>query len=311
MPGRARSGCAASNFAKQTNRVSGKKAAITCTETHGRKSGSTGRDTLYRRARISMSINPNQVSESFNMNINPNQISAKDRLIVALDVPDRASALTLVEQLSGLVGMFKIGSQLFTAEGPDLVREIVRGGEKVFLDSKFHDIPNTVAGVVESAARFAVSILTVHPLGGSEMMRSASHAVGDRWLLWITPPAVLGVTVLTSMDKADLADVGIPSDLSAEVVRLATLAQDSGLDGIVASPHEIRLISECITAERFIILTPGIRPSWSAKGDQKRIATPADAIRDGADFIVIGRAITDSDNPRAAAELILEEINGR
>jgi orotidine-5'-phosphate decarboxylase len=258
-----------------------------------------------------MSINPNQVSESFNMNINPNQISAKDRLIVALDVPDRASALTLVEQLSGLVGMFKIGSQLFTAEGPDLVREIVRGGEKVFLDLKFHDIPNTVAGAVESAARLGVSILNVHTLGGSEMMRAAAHAVGDRGLLWITRPAVLGVTVLTSMDKADLADVGIPSDLSAEVVRLATLAQDSGLDGIVASPHEIRLIRECITAERFIILTPGIRPAWSSKGDQKRIATPADAIRDGADFLVIGRAITDSDNPRAAAERILEEINSK
>jgi len=258
-----------------------------------------------------MSINPNQVSESFNMNINPNQISAKDRLIVALDVPDRDSAMPLVEELSGLVGMFKIGSQLFTAEGPDLVREIVRGGEKVFLDLKFHDIPNTVAGAVESAARLGVSILNVHTLGGSEMMRAAAHAVGDRGLLWITRPAVLGVTVLTSMDKADLADVGIPSDLSAEVVRLATLAQDSGLDGIVASPHEIRLIRECITAERFIILTPGIRPAWSSKGDQKRIATPADAIRDGADFLVIGRAITDSDNPRAAAERILEEINSK
>jgi len=250
-------------------------------------------------------------SESFSMNINPNQISAKDRLIVALDVPDRESALTLVEHLSGLVGMFKIGSQLFTAEGPALVREIVTSGERVFLDLKFHDIPNTVAGAVESAARLGVSMLNVHTLGGSEMMRAAAHGVGDRGLLWITRPAVLGVTVLTSMDKADLADVGIPSDLSAEVVRLATLARDSGLDGIVASPHEIRLIRECITAERFIILTPGIRPSWSAKGDQKRIATPADAIRDGADFIVIGRAITDSDNPRAAAERILEEINGR
>lgn len=245
------------------------------------------------------------------MNINLNQISAKDRLIVALDVADRASALALVERLNGLVGMFKIGSQLFTAEGPDLVREITASGERVFLDLKFHDIPNTVAGAVESAARLGVSILNVHTLGGSEMMRAAAHAVGDRGLLWITRPAVLGVTVLTSMDKADLADVGIPSDLSAEVVRLATLARDSGLDGIVASPHEIRLIRECITAERFIILTPGIRPDWSAKGDQKRIATPVAAIRDGADFIVVGRAITDSDDPRAAAERILEEINSQ
>ncbi|HVG18639.1 MAG TPA: orotidine-5'-phosphate decarboxylase [Blastocatellia bacterium] len=240
---------------------------------------------------------------------NPKQVSPKDRVIVALDVADRDSALRLVEQVSGMVGMFKIGSQLFTAEGPHLVREIVTSGERVFLDLKFHDIPNTVAGAVESSARLGVSILNVHTLGGSEMMRAAAHAVGDRGLLWITRPAVLGVTVLTSMDKADLADVGIPLDLTSEVVRLATLARDSGLDGIVASPHEIRLIRECITAERFIILTPGIRPAWSAKGDQKRIATPVDAIRDGADFIVIGRAITDSPEPRAAAERILEEID--
>jgi orotidine-5'-phosphate decarboxylase len=236
--------------------------------------------------------------------------STKDRLIVALDVPDRDSALRLVERLSGTVGMFKIGSQLFTAEGPQLVREVIGSGERVFLDLKFHDIPNTVAAAIESAARLGVSILNVHTLGGSEMMRAAAHAVGDRGLLWITRPAVLGVTVLTSMDKADLADVGITSDLSGEVVRLATLARDSGLDGIVASPHEIRLIRECITAKRFIILTPGIRPAWAEKRDQKRIAAPADALRDGADFIVIGRAITESSDPRAAAERILEEISG-
>jgi len=235
--------------------------------------------------------------------------SIKDRLIVALDVPDRDRALRLVDQLSGAVGMFKIGSQLFTAEGPQLVREVVASGERVFLDLKFHDIPNTVAGAVESTARLGVSILNVHTLGGSEMMRAAAHAVGDRGLLWITRPAVLGVTVLTSMDRADLADVGIASDLRAEVVRLATLARDSGLDGIVASPHEIRLIRECITAERFIILTPGIRPAWSDKRDQKRIATTADAMRDGADYIVIGRAITDNPDPRAAADRILEEIS--
>lgn len=232
----------------------------------------------------------------------------KDRLIVALDVSTRDAALRLVEKLSGLVGFFKIGSQLFTAEGPALVREIVKAGERVFLDLKFHDIPNTVAGAVETAARLGVSIINVHTLGGSEMMRAASHAVGDRGLLWITRPAVLGVTVLTSMDKVDLADVGITSDLRAEVVRLATLARDSGLDGIVASPLEIRLIRECITAENFIILTPGIRPAWFDHGDQKRISTPANAIRDGADLIVIGRAITDSADARAAAERILEEI---
>jgi orotidine-5'-phosphate decarboxylase len=244
------------------------------------------------------------------MNSNPTPSNIKDRLIIALDVPGRDDALRLVESLAGAVGMFKFGSQLFTAEGPQLVREIVSSGERVFLDLKFHDIPNTVAGAVESAARLGVSILNVHTLGGSEMMRAAGHAVGDRGLLWITRPAVLGVTVLTSMDKADLADVGITSELSSEVVRLATLARDSGLDGIVASPHEIRLIRECITAERFIILTPGIRPEWGAsKGDQKRIATPAAAIRDGADFLVIGRAVTDSPDPRGAVARILDDIS--
>lgn len=247
--------------------------------------------------------------KSTEMNSNSTPSNIKDRLIIALDVQGRDDALRLVERLAGAVGMFKIGSQLFTAEGPQLVREIVASGERVFLDLKFHDIPNTVAGAVESAARLGVSILNVHTLGGSEMMRAAGHAVGDRGLLWITRPAVLGVTVLTSMDKADLADVGISSDLSSEVVRLATLARDSGLDGIVASPHEIRLIRECITAERFIILTPGIRPEWVEKGDQKRIATPASAIRDGADFIVIGRAVTDSADPRAAVDRILDEIS--
>jgi orotidine-5'-phosphate decarboxylase len=242
--------------------------------------------------------------------------SLKERLVVALDVPDRARALRLVEQLSGSVGMFKIGNRLFTAEGPQLVREIVAAGERVFLDLKFHDIPNTVAGAVESAARLGVSILNVHTLGGSEMMRAAAHAAGERGVLWITRPAVLGVTVLTSMDKADLADIGVTSELGSQVVRLAALARDSGLDGIVASPHEIRLIRECITAERFIILTPGIRPAWTGevngfkKGDQKRVATPRDAIRDGADFIVVGRPITDDPDPSAAAERILEEISG-
>jgi orotidine-5'-phosphate decarboxylase len=237
---------------------------------------------------------------------------ARDRLIVALDFPDRESALPLVEELGGLVGMFKIGSQLFTAAGPEFVKEIVRGGERVFLDLKYHDIPNTVAGAVEAAARLGVSILNVHTLGGGEMMRAAAHAVGDRGVLWITRPAVLGVTVLTSMDKSDLADVGIEHDLREEVVRLATLARDSGLDGIVASPNEIRLIRERIAPDGFIVLTPGIRPAWSETGagrnDQKRIATPSDAIRDGADFLVIGRPITDSTDPRAAVERILEEI---
>ena len=238
---------------------------------------------------------------------------AKDRLVIALDYPDRDSALRLVEQLSGMVGMFKIGSQLFTAEGPGLVREIVDAGERVFLDLKFHDIPNTVAGASRSAARLGVSIFNVHTLGGAEMMRSAASSVSELVAQNGVPelrPYVLGVTVLTSMDQADLADIGVSSDVDSEVVRLASLARDSRLDGVVASPREIRLIRERVASDGFIILTPGIRPAGSDVGDQKRIATPARAIGDGADLIVIGRAITEDREPRAAAERILEEIGG-
>jgi orotidine-5'-phosphate decarboxylase len=241
--------------------------------------------------------------------------SVNDRIVVALDVSDRASALSLVEKLSGLVGMFKIGLQLYTAEGQSLVREIVEAGEKVFLDLKFHDIPNTVAGATKSILGLGVSLFNVHTLGGAEMMRAAAdtvkafHPSNDDSQSGISnKPSVLGVTVLTSMSTADLASVGVNLDVESEVVRLATLARDAGLDGVVASPREIRLIRERVATDSFIILAPGIRPAWSATGDQKRIATPASAIADGANFIVIGRAITDSDDPRAATERILEEI---
>lgn len=230
--------------------------------------------------------------------------NAKDRIVVALDVADRDSALRLVEKLSGLVGMFKIGKQLFTAEGPNLVREIIAAGEKVFLDLKYHDIPNTVAGAAQSAAHLGVSIFNVHALGGSEMMQAAALAIKEA----SARPLVLGVTVLTSMNDASLAEIGIPHQAKDLVLRLAKLARQAGLDGVVASPKEIRLIREQVASENFVILTPGIRPAWSASGDQKRIATPAEALGDGADFIVIGRAITDSPDPRANAERILEEI---
>lgn len=236
---------------------------------------------------------------------NKNHLSARDRIVVALDVADRDIAVALVEKLSGLVGMFKIGKQLFTAEGPALVREIVAAGEKIFLDLKYHDIPNTVAGAAQSAAGLGVSIFNVHALGGSEMMRAAAQATQNLQ----ARPAVLGVTVLTSMNDASLAEVGIAQSAGEMVVRLATLARQSGLDGVVASPKEIRLIRERVANENFIILTPGIRPAWSASGDQKRIATPAEALRDGADYLVIGRAITDGADPRANAERILEEID--
>jgi orotidine-5'-phosphate decarboxylase len=254
--------------------------------------------------------------------------TAKDRIVIALDVPDRSSALRLIEILSGRVGMFKIGKQLFTAEGPDLVREIVAAGEKVFLDLKYHDIPNTVAGAAQSASRLGVSLFNVHALGGSEMMRAAVQAVqnyqtnppqeptssaGAVSINQAIPsanprPAILGVTVLTSMNDANLAEVGILHKADELVLRLAALARDAGLDGVVASPKEIRLIRQQVAKENFLIVTPGIRPAWSASGDQKRLATPSEALRDGADFLVIGRAITDGD-ARANADRLLEEID--
>jgi len=252
-----------------------------------------------------------------------------DRIIVALDVRNRASALNLIERLSGLVTIFKIGSELFTAEGPGLVREVVDSGVGVFLDLKFHDIPNTVAGACASAARLGVSILNVHALGGEEMMRAAARSVAESWGVGeVSPdtpggnfpgplslgsgqgrrPAVIAVTVVTSMDEESLHQVGIGSPVQEEVVRLATLARDAGLDGVVASPNEIEIIRERVARDRFMIVTPGVRPAWAESGDQKRIATPAEAVRRGADFIVIGRPITASPDPRAAAERIIEEI---
>ena len=240
--------------------------------------------------------------------LNIEQAEVKDRIIIALDYPDRASALRLVEQVSGLVGMFKIGLQLFTAEGPGLVREIIEAGERVFLDLKFHDIPNTAGGAARSAARLGVSIFNLHVLGGGEMMRAAARAVADS-AEPSSRPLLLGVTVLTSMDAANLSDVGIDSEVESEVVRLATLARDSGLDGVVASPREIRLIRERVASERFIILAPGIRPEWSEAGDQKRVATPSQALKAGADYIVIGRAVTASEEPRGAVSRILDEVH--
>ncbi|HVF89304.1 MAG TPA: orotidine-5'-phosphate decarboxylase [Blastocatellia bacterium] len=235
------------------------------------------------------------------------QAEVRDRLVIALDYPDRESALRLVEQVSGMVGMFKIGLQLFTAEGPGIVREIIEAGERVFLDLKFHDIPNTAGGAALSAARLGVSIFNLHALGGGEMMRAAARAVSDRGDS--SRPLLLGVTVLTSMDAASMSEAGIDSDVDSEVVRLAALARDSGLDGVVASPREIRLIRERVAPERFVILTPGIRPAWSEAGDQKRVATPSEALKEGADYIVIGRAVTASKEPRAAVSRILEEIH--
>jgi orotidine-5'-phosphate decarboxylase len=228
-------------------------------------------------------------------------LNARERLIVAVDVPTADEARALVDRLAGQVGMFKIGSQLFTAAGPDIVREIVARGEKVFLDLKYHDIPNTVAGAVGSASRLGVSLLTLHGLGGRAMMEAAEGAL----------PAIgirlLAITILTSHDEAALQEVGVLLSLTDSVRRLARLAKEAGIDGVVASPHEVGHIREAC-GKAFLIVTPGIRPMGSQAGDQARLATPTAALVAGADYLVVGRPITEAKDPAAAAAVIVREM---
>jgi orotidine-5'-phosphate decarboxylase len=228
-------------------------------------------------------------------------MTAKDRLIVALDVKGADAARALVDRLSGTVGMFKVGSQLFTAAGPQLVREIVGRGEKVFLDLKYHDIPNTVANAVAEACQLGVSLMTVHALGGKAMMEAAVGAlpaVGSR---------LLAVTILTSHDQASLGAIGLAGPVAESVQRLARLAQEAGADGIVASPLEAEMIRGACGPD-FLIVTPGIRPSGAKADDQARAATPAAAIRAGASYVVVGRPIAEAADPVAAAGALVREI---
>ena len=232
----------------------------------------------------------------------------RERLVVALDVETCAEALDLVASLRGAVGMFKVGKQLFTAEGPDLVRRIVGLGERVFLDLKYHDIPATVAKASIEAARLGVSILNIHASGGREMLRDATRAVAEFCAAErIDRPVVLAVTVLTSLDDALLAETGVAGGTAAQVVRLARLARECGADGVVASPLEIGLIRREVARENFVVLTPGIRPAGEARGDQRRVMTPAEAVAAGADYLVVGRPVTAAADPRAAAEAIVRE----
>jgi len=237
--------------------------------------------------------------------------SSRNPIVVALDVNTPEQALGLVRELSGLVGMFKIGKELFTSAGPDIVRRIIDAGERVFLDLKFHDIPNTVAKAGVAAARLGVSIFNVHALGGSAMMRAVAEAVDDVVARESIPrPKILGVTILTSHTRESLAEVGIDSNLESEVVRLARLCEASGIDGVVASPREISPIRNVVKNSDFVILTPGVRPPGSALNDQKRVMTPLEALEAGANYLVIGRPITASPEPGQAAERILAEIRG-
>jgi orotidine-5'-phosphate decarboxylase len=226
------------------------------------------------------------------------------RIIVALDVPDEDGLRLLVEKLSGKVGMFKIGKELFTSLGPravSLVRE--RGGE-VFLDLKYHDIPNTVAGAVRAAARLGVSMLTVHASGGSKMIKAAADASAQSE----GQPAIIAVTLLTSLGQADVDDLGYSGSPADVVLRLAALSLSAGAHGLVTSPREVQPLRREHGKEPLLI-TPGVRPAGSAADDQTRIATPAQAVKDGADFLVIGRPITRDPDPAAAAGRIAKELS--
>jgi orotidine-5'-phosphate decarboxylase len=229
-------------------------------------------------------------------------------IIAALDVADANRAVELAEQLSPQVGAVKIGKELFTAAGPEVVRRLRETGARVFLDLKFHDIPNTVAGAVKAATCLGVQMLTLHTAGGAAMMRAAVEAAGEAAQhAGLEAPLLLGVTVLTSMDATALEETGVSGPLEAQVERLAKLAIQSGLRGLVCSPWELRLLRGVLPAEVQLV-TPGIRPASAALGDQKRVMTPAEATAAGADWLVIGRPITAAPNPASAARDILAEI---
>jgi orotidine-5'-phosphate decarboxylase len=233
-------------------------------------------------------------------------MTTKDRIIVALDTDTRENALRLARQLRGQVGVFKIGSQLFTAEGPEMVREIIGMGEKVFLDLKFHDIPNTVTQAVSVAARLGVSMLTLHTLGGLSMMEAAARQARES-LIPAERPLLLGVTVLTSMSDNDLEEVGVSAKAEAQVIRLAGLALKAGLDGVVASPQELPQLRQQY-GQSLKLVIPGVRPPGSSAHDQTRMATPAEAIQAGADYLVIGRPITASSDPAGSVQRIIDRI---
>lgn len=232
----------------------------------------------------------------------------RNPIIVALDVPAVETALDLATQLAPVCGGFKIGSELFTAAGPDIVKRIRERGALVFLDLKFHDIPNTVAKAVGVAARLDVQMLTVHAGGGTEMLKAAETAAEETaYRMGRTPPLVLGVTVLTSLDSASLREVGLDVNVEYQVRRLANVAVKAGLRGLVCSPLEIATLRKTIPAQVQLVV-PGIRTGAEKSDDQKRTMTPREAIAAGANWLVIGRPICAAENPRAAAEKILDSL---
>jgi orotidine-5'-phosphate decarboxylase len=227
----------------------------------------------------------------------------RDRLIIALDVSSASAAQRIVGAVGDSVQFFKVGMQLFTAEGPQIVRDLVAAGRKIFLDLKFHDIPTTVASAVAEAAKLKVSMLTIHAGGGGHMLRAAVEAAGAAE----HPPQILAVTVLTSMEDSELPNIGVRGRIVDQVLRLGTLAITNGCDGVVTSAHEARELRSEL-GDDFVIVTPGVRPAGSAKGDQARVVTPAEAISAGATQIVVGRPVTGAPDPAAAAKNILRQI---
>jgi orotidine-5'-phosphate decarboxylase len=231
-----------------------------------------------------------------------------DQLLIALDVDDAGRALSLADELRGLAGGVKVGSRLFTAEGPAIVRALVEDGHRVFLDLKFHDIPNTVAGAIEAATRLGVWMVNVHAAGGFDMMRAARAAAAEAAARGSTPPPlVIAVTVLTSLDGLALSRVGVARTPVEQVETLARLAEEAGLDGVVASPQELSVVRDCC-GPRFLVVTPGIRGGGDGRpDDQRRTLSARDAIRAGASYIVVGRPIIAARDVRAAAERLIAE----
>ncbi|MGZ4873655.1 MAG: orotidine-5'-phosphate decarboxylase [Candidatus Angelobacter sp.] len=230
----------------------------------------------------------------------PASSGMRERLIVALDVSSAGEAQKLVARIGDAAGIYKVGLQLFTAEGPGVVRDLVSSGRRIFLDLKLHDIPNTVAHAVKSAAELGVHMLTVHASGGAAMLRAATEAAAGRM-------SILAVTVLTSLNDEDMQEIGVSVRVSDQVLRMAALAQSAGCQGIVTSPRESLMVRKSL-GEGFAIVTPGIRPAGAEVNDQQRIATPAQAISNGASHIVVGRPITHSPDPALAAEAIISEM---
>jgi orotidine-5'-phosphate decarboxylase len=226
------------------------------------------------------------------------------KIIVALDFPDAASALTLVDQLEPELCKLKVGKELFTAEGQALVRELVKRGFNVFLDLKFHDIPNTVAGACSVAADLGVWMMNVHASGGRKMMETAANRLAQLE----SRPLLTGVTILTSLSEEEIHEIGYAGTTEENVLRLAKLAESSGLDGIVCSPLEAAPVRKVVD-DSFQLVTPGVRPSFASTDDQKRIMTPADALNAGASYLVIGRPVTAAEDPMKNLQLIFEEIS--